>query len=221
MSALSPEEVCRLQNMWAFEGELLEKHGATCAIGLDEVGRGPLAGPLVVGAVILPQGVIIEGLNDSKQVPEKKRLLIAERIYAVARGYATVFVDAGRVDSDGITRSLKSAFKSAAEAVVLEVTTDEDSCIYLLDGLPMHLSEREVNVIHGDARCPSIAAASIIAKCARDQYMLSIAHEFPEYGFDRNKGYGTAAHMEAIRKFGLCPYHRRSFCSSFFQDPLF
>lgn len=205
----------RLARMYEYENEL---SGGCLVAGLDEVGRGPLAGPLTVAAVVLDVNKPIAGLNDSKQLSAAKREQVASRIRESALGFAIVHIEPDLIDSSGMTQCLRRAFSQALEQV-------EGAGIgvgrVLLDGNPLHIDPREVNVVHGDAKCASIAAASIIAKVERDALMVSYAKQYPGYGFEENKGYGSAAHQQAIRKLGLCPIHRTSFCTGLLQQSLF
>ncbi len=207
----------RVRGMYAFESEISD--GGVC-IGLDEVGRGPLAGPLTVAAVVLPHSLedFIYGLNDSKQLKPEVREELALAIREKALAYSVQHVQPDAIDACGMTASLRYAFLQAIKAV-------EDQGVVasriLLDGNPLHLDSREVNIVKGDTRCASIAAASIIAKVERDRIMCDYAAEFPHYGFADNKGYGSAAHIEAIKRYGLCAIHRVSFCSAFTQESLF
>ena len=212
------EERDRLEGMYAFQRSLAEERGASVVVGLDEVGRGPLAGPLAIGAVVLPDDVRIAGLNDSKQVKPELRESIAEKIKDVALAWSVQYIQPHEIDSAGMAASLVTAFRRAVAAVEAKGVAPD---LILLDGNPLHLDSREVNVVKGDARCASIAAASIVAKVERDSLMRAYAREFPEYGFDSNKGYASAEHVEAIRRFGLSPIHRTSFCTAFTQPSLF
>lgn len=205
----------RLDELYGFERRVAEEHGGGVVIGIDEVGRGPLAGPLAVGAVALPDEPRIEGLNDSKQVAPAARERISAEVKRIALGWAVEYVEPADIDADGMTASLKTAFRRAI-AKVEEGGVQAD--VVILDGNPLHLDPREVNVVHGDARCASVSAASIVAKVDRDALMRSYAEDYPEYGFDENKGYASAAHIAAIREHGLCPIHRRSFCRSLLAD---
>lgn len=212
------DEEMRLARMYEYEGSLKESRGSKVAIGLDEVGRGPLAGPVTVGAVVLDLSVSIPKLNDSKQLSEPSRRSIAEDIKRKCIACDVVHIDAPQIDKIGIANALREAFKKAIEAI-------EDKGIVadliLLDGNPMHLDEREINIVKGDSKCPSIAAASVIAKVERDALMADLSKDYPQYGFEINKGYGTQAHRDAIRECGLSDLHRRSFCSEFLQKSLF
>lgn len=212
------QEKQRMESMYSFELRCLEECGAYRACGLDEVGRGPLAGPLTIGAVVLDLDAKIEGLNDSKQLSEAKRLELSAQIREKALAYAIVHVEPAFIDEHGMSASLRRAFSSAVEKIEEQgVSLD----LILLDGNPLHLDPRERNIVKGDAKCPSIAAASIIAKVERDELMKGYAESFPQYGFDIHKGYGTKMHRDSIRQHGLCELHRRSFCSEFTQQSLF
>ena len=187
-------------------------------VGLDEVGRGPLAGPLCVGAVVLPDDIFIEGLDDSKQIPEQRRREIAQNIKSAALAWTVHFVEPSEIDAMGMGKALKHAFAHALSSV--EASGASIDCV-LIDGNPLHIDPRERNVVKGDSLCASIAAASIVAKVERDDFMVEQSAIYPQYGFDRNKGYATEEHQSAIREFGLSPIHRRSFCSAFLQETLF
>ncbi len=178
--------------------------------GIDEVGRGPLAGPVVAGAVILPKDCDILYINDSKQLSEKKREelydIIMEKAVAAAVGYASV----ERIDEINI---LQATFEAMREAISkLSVSPD----ILLNDAVTIpQVTIPQVPIIKGDAKSISIGAASIIAKVTRDRLMVEYDSIFPEYGFASNKGYGSATHIEAIKKIGPCPIHRRTFIGNF------
>lgn len=211
-------EEARLAGLYAFEREVCLEKGASLAVGLDEVGRGPLAGPLAVGAIVLPRSPRIAGLNDSKQVKPEARERIAAEVKRVAIAWSVQYVDPSFIDEHGMTASLRLAFARAVEDVERQGAGID---VVLLDGNPLHLDPREVNVVKGDGKCASIAAASIVAKVERDALMCRYAEEYPEYGFADNKGYASPAHIEAIKRVGLCPIHRATFCSAFTQQTLF
>lgn len=211
-------ELARVSALYAFEAELARSRGAVRWAGLDEVGRGPLAGPLAAGCVVLDPDDPIPGLNDSKRIAPDARAGIAEEIKRRAVAWSVAFVDNDYIDAHGMVRSLKKAFADALAQVEAAVGPCD---VALLDGNPLGFDSREVNVVKGDARCASIAAASIIAKVARDELMERYAEDYPEYGWEKNKGYASADHMDAIREHGLTPLHRVSFCTSFSQMTLF
>lgn len=208
-------EIARVARLYEFDRSIA---GGGVAVGLDEVGRGAVAGPLAVGAVVLPAEPLIAGLNDSKQVRPEQRAQIAEEVKRVALAWTVVYVDAADIDRDGMSASLRRAF---AEAVACIDEAGVGVGTVLLDGNPLHLDERERNVVKGDAKSASIAAASIVAKATRDARMEELSGAYPGYGFDENKGYGSAQHIEAIRALGLSDVHRASFCRSFMQETLF
>lgn len=216
--AAEREEEARLAAMYAFERELAAERGGSVVLGLDEVGRGPLAGPLAVGGVVLDPKAPIAGLNDSKQVRPEDRERIAAEVRERAVAWTVQYVQPDEIDRLGMTAALRQAFCAAiAEIESAGVTVD----VVLLDGNPLHLDEREVNVVKGDGKCASIAAASLVAKVARDNLMVEYAELYPDYGLESNKGYGSEGHMDAIREKGLTPIHRRSFCSFATQETLF
>lgn len=217
--AADEAESARVQALYDFERSLAAERGASVVVGLDEVGRGPLAGPVAVGAVVLPPDAPpIAGLNDSKQVPAGRRSQIADEVRAQALAWSVQMVDAADIDAAGMTASLLMAFRRALAAVeAAGVAVD----LVLLDGNPLRMDPREVSVVKGDGRCASIAAASIIAKVERDALMERLDSAYPAYGFASNKGYASASHIEAIRACGLSPVHRKTFCTAFAQDALF
>ena len=191
--------------MLEFEKKYLEQ-GYQNIAGIDEVGRGPLAGPVCAAAVILPPGLVIEGINDSKKLSEKKREALYEIIDAEAIAWATAYVAPEVIDEINIRQATHRAMQMAIDA--LKVPAD----FLLVDGndrIPFEVDSEYI--IKGDAKSQSIAAASIMAKVTRDRYMTEMEHIYPGYGFAKNKGYGTKLHMEGIRAIGLCPLHRRSF----------
>lgn len=214
--AKEAQEQERLCGLYRYEQEL---SGGKVVVGLDEVGRGPLAGPLSVGAVVLdPAAGPVAGLDDSKQIPEAKRAPISEAIKSSARAYAVVHVPPQDIDEYGIMACLKKAFRSAIEQIEQQGVEVE---VVLLDGNPLGIDPREVNVVKGDARCASIAAASVIAKVERDAMMIEYDKLYPGYDLASSKGYGSARHRQAIQEKGLSPIHRRSYCTNFFQERLF
>ena len=195
----------------AYEKLLMEK-GYRYIAGVDEVGRGPLAGPVVCAAVIMPLGDedIIEGIDDSKKVPVKKREVLAEEIKKRALYYTIIEVNEKQIDEINILEATKLGMKQALET--LPVAPD----MVLTDGnMTLDIDFPQQSVIHGDALSYSIGAASIIAKVYRDKIMDDFALTYPAYGFEKHKGYGTAAHIKAIKECGLCPIHRRTFTKNF------
>lgn len=208
----------RLEGLYNFERAILSEQGAHICVGLDEVGRGPLAGPLAVGAVVLPPEPLIEGLNDSKQVKPADRERIAQTIKAQALAWTVQFIEPADIDACGMSASLRVAFTRAIQAIEASGVLPE---VVLIDGNPLHLDPREINIIKGDGKCASIAAASLIAKVERDALMVELAKSYPEYDWESCKGYASPSHIAAIKQYGLTPLHRVSFCGSFLQQSLF
>ena len=183
-----------------------QEKGRFLIAGVDEVGRGPLAGPVCVAAVIMPLGDIIEGVDDSKKVSEKKRNLLFEQIKEKAICYAIEMVDEQTIDKINILEATKLCMKRAIEK--LEIKPD----VVLIDAISKLDTDVSLRgIVKGDALSYSIGAASILAKVTRDNYMTEIDKEYPEYGFAKHKGYGTKVHIEALKKVGPCEYHRLSF----------
>ena len=188
-----------------YERKLKEK-GCKYICGVDEVGRGPLAGPVVCAAVIMPLDDIIDGVDDSKKLSQKKREKIAELIHKKAIALKICRVEPEIIDKINILEATKLCMKQAVEG--LEVAPD----FVLTDGnMTLDVSIPQESIIKGDALSYSIGAASIAAKVYRDKIMDEYAVTFPHYGFEKNKGYGTAEHIKGIKESGLCPIHRRSF----------
>lgn len=205
----------RVERLYRFDADNAD---GGILVGLDEVGRGPLAGPLTVGAVVLPTQPHILGINDSKQVSPEKREALSGEIRETALAWSIVHIEPERIDNEGMTACLRAAFAQAVDEIEAQgVAVD----VVLLDGNPLHFDMRERNVIKGDARSASIGAASIIAKVERDGLMRDYAAEYPAYGFEKCKGYASAEHIAAIKEQGLCPIHRVSFCTHFTQETLF
>ncbi len=181
--------------------------GYRCVCGIDEAGRGPLAGPVVAAAVVLPMGYELPGLNDSKKLTARRREALYTQLMDDDRVLKCVAeASVQEIDELNILRATHLAMARAAQGIAAAV----DFC--LIDGLAVPgfpLPSR--NLVKGDARCLSIAAASVLAKVTRDHYMQKLAAEFPQYGFERHAGYGTKAHLEAIRQYGVTVHHRRSF----------
>ena len=189
--------------------QLWQQPGAVVA-GLDEVGRGPLAGPVVVGCVVMPPEPLIPGINDSKKLSEKKREALYLEICEKAIAHATAWVEPEVIDAVNILEATRLAFKTAFEKIGIPVT---DVLIDALSGTG--IPARQHILVHGDALSYSIAAASILAKVERDRYMREQSLLYPAYGFERNKGYGTKQHIEALKSLGPCPLHRKSFIGHF------
>lgn len=208
----------RLEGLYALDESIMGGRGVDCCVGLDEVGRGPVAGPLAVGAVVLPRAPRIAGLNDSKQVAPADRERIAAEVKQIALAWVVEYASPEDIDALGMSACLKRTFLRAVERIE---AAGVHPGVILLDGNPLHLDERECNLIKGDARSASIAAASIIAKVERDALMVDLSERYPEYDLASNKGYASAEHIDAIKRFGLTPIHRKSFCTSFAQQSLF
>ncbi len=197
----------RMKVMFSFEREYSD-HEYIC--GIDEVGRGPLAGPVVAGAVILPKDCDLLYLNDSKKLTENKREELYDKIMESAVSAAIGYGSPERIDEINILQADYEAMKEAIGKLTVKPTLLLNDAVTLPD-----MDIKQVPIIKGDAKSASIAAASIIAKVTRDRMMVEYAKIFPEYGFDSNKGYGSAAHIEALKKYGPCPIHRRSFIKNF------
>lgn len=199
------QERARVEALYSYEKEAREE-GFEAVAGVDEAGRGPLAGPVVVAAVILPFGLFLPKLNDSKKLSEKAREELFELIMKNAVAVKVSVVDEKTIDRVNI---YQATINGMYEAVLgLEPQPQK----VLIDAVPLErLNMPSLSIIKGDAKSASIAAASIIAKVTRDRLMKEYDREYPEYGFAQHKGYGTARHIDAIRKYGICPIHRRSF----------
>lgn len=190
---------------YSIENEYREK-GFNIICGVDEAGRGPLAGPVYAAAVILPSDCVIEGLNDSKKLTEKKREKLFDEIKEKALAYGIASADEKEIDEINILNATFLAMKRAIAS--LSVRPD----LALIDGNQKpHTDIEEVTVIKGDAKSMSIAAASVLAKVSRDRFMLEMAEKYPQYEFARHKGYGTKLHYEKIAQYGVCDIHRRTF----------
>lgn len=198
----------RVEAMYALEREL---GGDGVVVGVDEVGRGALAGPLTVAAVRLPASPIVWGLNDSKQLTPSRREALAAQIADVALAIGIAHVEPASIDALGMALSLRRAMARA----VGDTGLDPD-CV-LIDGNPVHAHPAERCLVKGDARVASIAAASIVAKVTRDALMVAYDEEYPGYHLAESKGYGSAEHIAAIRERGLTPIHRVSFCGNFLE----
>ena len=193
-------------NPFSFDKRYYDK-GLNSVAGIDEAGRGPLAGPVTAAAVILPKEIEIAGLNDSKQLSEKKRNELFEIIKAKATAYSIQTIDNKIIDEINILQATFAAMERCARSLSVK----PELC--LIDGnhiIPSAGFNQEA-VVDGDAKSAAIAAASILAKVTRDRIMVEYSKEFPQYGFEKHKGYGTKMHMEALALHGACPIHRRSF----------
>ena len=198
------DENLRLEKMLTYEKDLY-KQGLTLIAGVDEVGRGPLAGPVVAAAVILPQGCKIKGLNDSKKIPKKKHLEVFQAVQNQALSIGIGIMDNQVIDQVNIYEATKLAMKEAISQLSLQPQH------LLIDAMKLDLPISQTSIIKGDANSLSIAAASIIAKVTRDELMKDYDSQFPGYDFSANAGYGTARHLDGIEKQGITPIHRLSF----------
>ena len=197
----------RIENL-----KIYERKYSDCSYicGIDEVGRGPLAGPVVAGAVILPKNCDILYLNDSKQLSEKKREELYDVIMEKAVSVGLGFSSPERIDEINILKATYEAMRQAISKLSVQ------PAVLLNDAVTIPGVEiKQVPIIKGDAKSVSIAAASIVAKVTRDRMMVEYDSVFPEYGFAQNKGYGAAAHIEALKKYGPCPIHRKTFITHF------
>ena len=207
---MKEKEEVRLIELKKIDKEFFDK-GLKYIAGIDEAGRGPLAGPVVVASVILPQDSMIEGINDSKKVSEAKREKLYDLIINEAISYGIGIIYQDEIDEINILQATKKGLTEAIKQMEIKpniIMVDALSGIDTL-GIPYK------SIIKGDAKCYSVAAASIVAKVTRDRIMREWDKIYPEYGFGSHKGYGTAKHIAAIKEFGPCPIHRRSFITKF------
>ena len=194
-----------MTELWELENEIYDS-GIELICGVDEAGRGPLAGPVCAAAVILPRGIDIEGLNDSKKLTEKKREKLFDMICSEALSYGIAFASVDEIEQINILNAAMLAMNRAIDKLSVK------PALALIDGnrdSAIRMPSR--CVVKGDAKCADIAAASILAKVSRDRYMLQMAERYPEYHFEKHKGYGTKLHYEALREYGPCEIHRPSF----------
>ena len=211
---MKEKEIERLTNLKRYE-ENLYNEGLKYICGIDEAGRGPLAGPVVVGAVVMPKDSMLEFMNDSKKVTEKRRELLYEEIVNTSLAYGIGIISQEEIDKINILNATKKGLHEALGQVIEKLKQKPD--IIIVDAL------REIDtfgityesIIKGDATCYSISAASILAKVTRDRIMTEWDKIYPQYGFAMHKGYGTAKHIQAIKEYGPCPLHRRSFITHF------
>lgn len=195
-----------------YENEAFD-NGFDCVCGVDEAGRGPLAGPVCAAAVILPKGCIIEGLNDSKKLSEKRREQLFDVITKKAVAYSIAMASEKEIDEINILQATFLAMCRAVES--LEIKPD----FVIVDGNrdPL-LGIKTMTLVKGDALCESVAAASVLAKVTRDRYMLDMCEKYPEYQFQKHKGYGTKLHYEMIEKYGISDIHRKTFLKKITGD---
>lgn len=219
---MKEKEFERLKEIKKIEEEIYLK-GAQSIAGIDEAGRGPLAGPVVVACVVMPRDSMIEGVNDSKKVSEKKREKLYDEIIQEAIAYGVGIISQEEIDKINILNATKEGLTLAIKEMEKDLKEKqrgfEKPEIILVDALTKidtdHIPYR--SIIKGDAKSYSIAAASIIAKVTRDRIMREWDEVYPMYGFAKHKGYGTAMHIKAIQEYGLCPLHRRSFTKNFIE----
>lgn len=194
-------------DLWR-EERIAWKQGCRCVAGIDEAGRGALAGPVVAGCVVLPLEWNAEGVNDSKLLTPQQREAAFERIFCAARGIGIGFVDAEEIDAINVLRATHKAMRLALAALPRGLHPD----LVLIDGLPVRpFPADQLALTGGDRRSVSIAAASIVAKVVRDRLMVASDEDYPQYGFARHKGYGSAAHLGALALHGPCAFHRQTF----------
>lgn len=209
---MKEKELERLTKIKEIEKDLYNK-GFNNICGIDEAGRGPLAGPVVVAGVIMPKESMIEGINDSKKVSEKKREKLYDLIIEEAISYSVAIIGQDVIDDINILNATKEGVTKVVDG--LDVKPD----LIIIDALN-HINTRGIPyepIIKGDAKCYNIAAASILAKVTRDRIMREWDEVYPQYGFVQHKGYGTAKHIQAIKEYGLTPIHRRSFTRKFVE----
>lgn len=217
---MKEKELQRLQELQKIEKSLYEQ-GIKSICGIDEAGRGPLAGPVVVASVIMPKDSMIEGVNDSKKVSEKKREIIYEQIIQEAIAYGVGIIDQQEIDKVNILNATKEGLRTCIKEIENNLKEKKSEFnkpdIILVDALTKidtdGISYR--SIIKGDAKSYSIAVASIIAKVTRDRIMRQWDEVYPQYGFVKNKGYGTSFHIAAIKEYGPCQLHRRTFIKNF------
>ena len=188
------------------------EQGLTYIAGVDEVGRGPLAGPVVCASVIMPKDKIIEGVTDSKKLSEKKREALAKQIKEQALSYCIYSIEPSEIDKINILNAVKKCMVQAVKG--LTITPD----ITLVDGVDTGLEINAKYITKGDFLSYTIGCASIIAKVYRDNLMVEYAKEFPEYGFEKHKGYGTKVHIDKIKEIGPCKLHRKTFIKNFWVE---
>lgn len=211
---MKDKEIERLKNLKKFETNLYNE-GNKLICGIDEAGRGPLAGPVAVGAVVMKPNSMIEWVNDSKKVTEKRREILYDKIIADSLAWSVKLIPETKIDEVNILEATKYGLNLAIKDIIKQLQKKPD--IVIVDAL------REINtenipyesIIKGDATCYSISCASILAKVTRDRIMREWDEVYPQYGFGKNKGYGTKEHIEALKKYGPCMIHRKTFITHF------
>ena len=197
-----------VNELMQYERQLLDA-GYKYICGVDEVGRGPLAGPVTCSAVIMPLDDLIQGVNDSKKVSKNKRIKLYDIIMEKAIAVNTVSYDNHQIDEMNILEATKACMRDAIMG--LSIAPD----VVLVDALKLDIPYKTMGIIKGDALSYSIASASIVAKVTRDKFMFEMAEKYPEYGFESNVGYGTAQHISALKELGATPIHRKTFIKNF------
>ena len=207
---MKEKEIARLNKLKEFESSLYNENIKYIA-GIDEAGRGPLAGPVVVGCVIMPKDSFIEYVNDSKKISETKREMLYEKITSEAIAYSTGIIWQDEIDEINILNATKKALTIAIDSLKIKPDTILVDALEKIDtkGIPYK------SIIKGDAKIYSISCASIIAKVTRDRIIREYDKIYPQYGFLSHKGYGTAKHIQAIKEYGICPLHRKTFTKNF------
>ena len=211
---MKEEEIKRLKDLKKFESNLYDE-GNKLICGIDEAGRGPLAGPVAVGAVVMKPDSMLEWVNDSKKVTERRREILYDRIIEDSLAWSVQLVPETKIDEINILEATKYGLNLAIKDIINQLQRKPD--IVIVDAL------REINtenipyesIIKGDATCYSISCASILAKVTRDRIMRQMDEIYPQYGFAKNKGYGTKEHIEALKKYGPCMIHRKTFITHF------
>ncbi len=211
---MKEEEIKRLKDLKKFESNLYDE-GNKLICGIDEAGRGPLAGPVAVGAVVMKPDSMLEWVNDSKKVTERRREILYDRIIEDSLAWSVQLVPETKIDEINILEATKYGLNLAIKDIINQLQRKPD--IVIVDAL------REINtenipyesIIKGDATCYSISCASILAKVTRDRLMRQWDEVYPQYGFAKNKGYGTKEHIEALKKYGPCMIHRKTFITHF------
>ena len=207
---MKEQEEARLKDLKQIEDDI-HKHNIKYICGVDEAGRGPLAGPVVVAAVIMPEDSLIEWVNDSKKVTEKRREILYDKITNEAISWSVAIIDEKKIDEINILNATKKGVTECIENLSIKPNRILIDALENIDtkGIPY------TSIIKGDAKCYSIAAASIIAKVTRDRIMRQWDEAYPQYGFAKNKGYGTATHINAIKEYGPICIHRKTFIKNF------